>query len=212
MTLCKQAYDNFKEKLLSRDLVPGQFVSQRELVEITRMSTGAIREMVPRLKADGLLETAPKRGLRIAHIDLGLIRNAFQFRQILETQAAEFFTRSAPQSEFDRIRRDHEDILEAAAGNVDADLIERAQIVDWNFHETIIDFLDNEIISKAYRVNFLKIRLIRQEQTSLTPKNIVRAMNEHMQVIDMFDRRDADAASKAIEAHINTARVRALGL
>ncbi len=212
MNLRQQAYNNFTEKLLSRDLLPGQFVSQRELMEITRMSLGAIREMVPRLEADGLIKTVPKRGLQIAYIDLNLIRNAFQFRLFLERQAAELFTRSAPQSEFDRIREDHEGILKAATGEVDAGLIERAQIVDWNLHETIIDFLDNEIISNAYRVNFIKIRLIRQEQTSLTSETIVRSLGEHMQIIDMFDKRDAVTAGKAIELHIETACKRALGL
>lgn len=47
------AYSNFTEKLLARDISPGQIVSQRELVELTGMPLGAIREMIPRLEADG---------------------------------------------------------------------------------------------------------------------------------------------------------------
>ena len=56
------AYSSFTEKLLSRDIQPGQIVSQRELVELTGMPLGAIREMIPRLEADGLIRTVPKRG------------------------------------------------------------------------------------------------------------------------------------------------------
>ena len=72
------AYSSFTEKLLEHDVRPGQIVSQRELVELTGMPIGAIREMIPRLEADGLIRTVPKRGLQIMTIDLALIRNAFQ--------------------------------------------------------------------------------------------------------------------------------------
>jgi DNA-binding GntR family transcriptional regulator len=212
MKLREQAYNNFTEKLLAKDLMPGQFVSQRELVEITQMPLGAIREMIPRLEADGLIITAPKRGLQIAHIDLNMIKNAFQFRLFLEKPAAELFARTAPETEFKRIRSAHEEILESATGTITETLIKRAQTVDWNLHETIIDALDNDIISNAYRVNFVKIRLIRQEQTSLNTQNITRAISEHMEIIDSFDRRDAEAAGRAITAHITTARARALNL
>ena len=52
--LREQAYESFTDRLLSQAIRPGQFISQRELVEITGMTLGAIRELVPRLEADGL--------------------------------------------------------------------------------------------------------------------------------------------------------------
>ncbi len=79
-----RAYDSFTERLLSREIKPGQFISQRELVEITNMPLGAIRELIPRLEAEGLITTVPQRGMQVAHVDLNLIRNAYQFRMFLE--------------------------------------------------------------------------------------------------------------------------------
>ena len=52
-----EAYDSFTEHLLARNIRPGQFISQRELVEITGMPLGAIRELIPRLETDGLITT-----------------------------------------------------------------------------------------------------------------------------------------------------------
>ena len=212
MNLCEQAYISFTNKLLSRDLVPGQFVTQRELAEITDIPMSTIRAIVFRSESDGLLKTAPNRGLKIANIDLKFVQNAFEFREVLEKKAVEAFVQSAPQSVFDQMRRDHEGILDAAARDVGETLIKQAQIVDWRLHETIVDSLNNDIISSAYRINFIKIRLIRQDHTCLTPKTIVDAMNEHLQIIETFERRDVAAAVEAIECHIETARVRALGI
>jgi DNA-binding GntR family transcriptional regulator len=46
MTLRDQAYQRFTRGLLAREIRPGQFVTQRELSELTGMSLGAIREMM----------------------------------------------------------------------------------------------------------------------------------------------------------------------
>ena len=51
---------------------PGQFISQRELVELTGLPLGAIRELVPRLEAEGLIKTVPQRGMLVAHVDVSL--------------------------------------------------------------------------------------------------------------------------------------------
>ena len=90
------AYSSFTEKLLAQDIAPGQIVSQRELVELTGMPLGAIREMIPRLEADGLIQTVPQRGLKVLSIDLELVRNAFQLRHIVEGEAVAVFCATAP--------------------------------------------------------------------------------------------------------------------
>ena len=70
---------------------PGQFITQRELVQLLDMPLGAVRELVPRLEAEGLLRTVPQRGLQIAQVDLKLIHNAFALRRMLECEAALHF-------------------------------------------------------------------------------------------------------------------------
>src|SRR3954453_24147557 len=113
-TLRERAYESFTHHLLARDIRPGQFISQRELVELTGLPLGAIRELVPRLEAEGLIRTVPQRGMQIAHIDLQLIRDAFQFRLFMEKEAVLEFTRTASDSEVARIRREHEGIVRRA--------------------------------------------------------------------------------------------------
>jgi len=197
---------------MSRDIRPGQFVSQRELVAITGMSLGAIRELIPRLEADGLIKTIPQRGMQIAHVDINLIRNAFQFRQLLEREGVISFAASASDEEIEVLYQEHESVLNDAKNEVTPELLRRAQQMDWDFHDLIIDRLDNEIISNAYRVNSLKIRLIIFERVRMLPELLVSVMYEHLPVIEALRRRDAEAAVVALEAHIESARSRALQL
>ncbi len=210
LKLREKAYQSFTERLLAQDIRPGQFVSQRELVGITGMSLGAIRELIPRLEADGLIKTVPQRGMQIAHVDLNLIRNAFQFRLILEKEAAAHFVEAATDDELAVLREMHLATLAEARRGVTPDLLRRAQQMDWDLHDLMIDRLGNEIISNAYRVNSIKIRLISFERVRMLPELVVSVMNEHLPIIAALQRRDPAGTVAALEAHIGSARARAL--
>lgn len=210
--LRERAYVAFTDRLLARDIVPGQFVSQRELVEITGLPLGAIRELVPRLEAEGLIVTVPQRGMQVAHVDLSLIKNAFQFRLMMEREAVAVFVREAPDSEIGRLMEAHERVLKDARKRITPEVIRRAQIVDWDMHDTIVDWLGNDIVSSAYRVNSIKIRLIRQAEVRLDPGRVEAVMREHLEIVKKMAARDAAGAQAALAAHIQDARNRAMGM
>ena len=115
LKLREKAYRSFTRRLLARDIRPGQFISQRELVALTGQPLGAIRELIPRLEAEGLIVTVPQRGMQVAHVDLSLIRNAFQFRLILEREAVAAFTREASNEAMAALRDAHRAIVERGA-------------------------------------------------------------------------------------------------
>jgi DNA-binding GntR family transcriptional regulator len=210
LKLREKAYRSFTRRLLARDIRPGQFISQRELVALTGQPLGAIRELVPRLEAEGLIVTVPQRGMQVAHVDLSLIRNAFQFRLVLEREAVAAFTREASDEAVSALHDAHRAIVERARDGVDDRLIDDAQHVDRHFHETLIDHLGNDIISKSYRVNWIKVRLIRQNETALHDDLVEPVMREHLAVIDVIARRDQEGAVTALTRHINNARNRAM--
>ncbi|WP_435140720.1 GntR family transcriptional regulator [Pseudopelagicola sp. nBUS_19] len=212
LRLRDHAYSNFTQKLLARDIQPGQIVSQRELVELTGMPLGAIREMVPRLEADGLIKTVPKRGLQVLSIDIELVRNAFQLRSIIEGEAIAEFCKTASNQEIDDLETQHQESRDAANASVSSNVLHRAQQIDWAFHEQIVDRMENALISDIYRVNAIKIRLIRNSDTRMLPNLVVPVLEEHLAVITALKDRDSSGAATAMQTHINGAKRRALGL
>ena len=209
-TLREKAYESFTRHLLARDVRPGQFVSQRRLVELTGLPLGAIRELIPRLEAEGLIKTVPQRGLQIAHIDLHLIREAFQLRLFLEKEAVALFVHSASDELIGKMIEKHRELAAAvAAGNETPELEAEAQAVDWGMHDAFIDALGNRIISNVYRVNSIKMRLINQERFRINGR-VASVMGEHMGVLQAIERRSAGDAVAALVKHIGHARDRAL--
>ncbi len=213
MKLRDQAYESFRDHLIAERIRPGQFLSQRELVALTGLPLGAIRELVPRLEADGLIVTVPQRGMQIANVDIKLVRNAFHLRAVLEKEAVAHFTRTAGDHEIARLSDAHARILRAASGGVPtAALLAEAQAVDWGFHDALIDALGNDLISNVYRVNSMKIRLIGQERARLTPAALQPAFDEHAAILAAIRDRAPERAAAAMESHIASARNRAMGV
>jgi DNA-binding GntR family transcriptional regulator len=206
------AYDKFQQQLLASRIRPGQIVSQRELVTLTGLPLGAIREVIPRLEAEGLLRTVPQRGLQIATVDARLVRNAFQLRLALEKEAAAQFAISATDAQLDKLEAAHRGIVKRAQRGVTPALLVAAQAVDWGLHDTMIDALGNEIVAAIYRVNSLRIRLIRLDRVMLTAEALAPAMEEHLALIAALRTRDPHRASSAVQAHLDHARNRALGI
>ena len=207
-----QAYERFQQQLIASRIRPGQFVSQRELAALTGLPLGAIREVIPRLEAEGLLRTVPQRGLQIANVDVKLIRNAFQLRAMIEKEAAASFALCATDAQLGALEAAHRDIVRRAAAGVTPALLTDAQAVDWGLHDAMVDALGNEIVSALYRVNSLRIRLIRLDRVILDADVLLPAMEEHLALIAALRTRDPRLAVAAIDAHLNHARNRALGL
>jgi|SRR5271165_242612 len=207
-----QAYQAFIQHLLDRRVQPGAFVTQRELVELTGYPLGAIREMIPRLEADGLMNAIPQRGLQVASVDLRLVREAFQLREIIECAAVVDFARTATDAAIADQRAAHDSIFKGARKGITEALLADAQAVDWGFHDAIVAHMDNSLIAEVHRVNVIRIRLITQERAALSVEELPPAFAEHAAVLDAIERRDADEAERALHAHLQHARQRALGL
>ena len=206
-----RAYQGFTQQILSGGIRSGQFISQRELMTLLDMPLGAVREMIPRLEAAGLIKTVPQRGLQITHVDLKLIRNAFQVRAMIEREAILHFAQCASPHELDAIESSHRAILARATdAAADPHLLDDAQALDWGLHDRMVDALGNDIVSELYRVNSLRVRLIKLEHSVITPARLIPAMQEHLLFITALQQRETSRAAALLDAHIHSARDRVL--
>lgn len=216
MKLSERAYFKFKEHLFTGDIQPGQFVSQRELVKLTGIPLGPMREALQRLEIEGLVRIAPQRGIQVIEASLRLIRDTYQLRMVIEKEAAAKYAENASDAEIRDIEEAHRRIVEhAEKDGVDIELLDDAQQVDWQLHDAIVGALDNAIILNIHKINNDRIRLIRLAHgklTLLTPGSFGYAMEEHLAVIETIKRRDPVGAAAAMETHLSTAMRRALGI
>ena len=111
-----EAYEKFKACLLSGTLKPGQFVTQRELVELVSVPLGAAREAIQRLEQECLLHVYPQRGIQIADVTVTALRDALEYRQILELHAMRHYAQHARRQDMEALERaTRRDSLSASA-------------------------------------------------------------------------------------------------
>lgn len=209
--LRQAAYDRIEDLLNEGVLKPGQVVSQRELVEKTGATLGAVREAIPRLEAEGLLQTLPKRGLMVPGLDVAFVRDAYQLRAIIETSAVPHALKFLPAEEMDAWIAAHQEARASLDRAADPDLSNRFQRLDWNMHARLVGTMGNALIDNVYRVTAIKIRMAVQSRIRVTPSNAVRVIGEHLAFLEALrDGREADAIA-ALKKHIDNSLTLALG-
>lgn len=209
-TLRDDAYQRFRDALFDEVIQPGQFLTQKELCDLTGMPLAPMREALKRLEADQLVRVLPQRGLIIAPIDRTFIQNAFQVRLFLEKEACRIFATEADEARIAALALRTRSVIQRARAGIDDALLREAYEVDWQLHNTVIADLGNDIIAEIHRVNSDRVRLIRLNRR-FTARRVIPAMEEHLAIIEAFEARQPEAAATALERHLEISRKRALG-
>jgi DNA-binding GntR family transcriptional regulator len=209
--LREQAYGDIKRRLFTGELRPGQFVSQRELAELTGLPLAPVRDAIRRLEAEALVRVIPQRGIAITALDVDVVREAFELRRALESYAARRFCERGPVDLVVELGREMRRVAEAARHSFTSEIAEAALEVDWRLHDTIVAALDNRLYFEVHRVTFEKIRLLRANR-AFTRERLAEALVEHEAIIAALVGRDADAAAAAVERHLDIALRNAIGL
>jgi DNA-binding GntR family transcriptional regulator len=204
------AYEGFQDALLTGRLRPGQVVTQREMTGTLGVSVGALRELLPRLEAEGLLKVMPQRGIQITAINLSMIRDAFQLRAAYEREAVISAVQRMPDEVLAGQRALHLEIMERLRQDAGEAVLSEGQAIDSGFHKLLIEHTQNELLIQAYDVNTIRIRLIKLDRILLNSEILPSAFTDHLAVIDALLARDTPRAIEAMDFHIHNARQRAV--
>jgi DNA-binding GntR family transcriptional regulator len=203
------AYRSFTQSLVASRIRPGQFMSQRELVAVTGIPLSAIRELIPRLEAERLIETVPQRGLRVAGVDLQMVKEVFQLWGMLAKAGAEAFIEIASDDPTEELALAHRAILLRAGEMTEGELADNARRLEQRFHDLLIGALDNDIIAGLYQVNQIKVEMIRLAH-GWRSHSILSSLEERVRILEALRSRDAPRLAKTAAVHIEAMLHRAV--
>lgn len=144
------AYAALKRLILTEELPPGSFLSERQLVEMLGgMSKTPIRAALERLQADGLVAISPQRGVLIRETSLQEIIDTFDIRIALEAFVVD---RLAGRLTAEQQRALDENLARAEACVHAGDEAGYAEL-DAEFHLLLATFLGNNEIIDVIRRN-----------------------------------------------------------
>jgi DNA-binding GntR family transcriptional regulator len=91
VSFSEQAYHSIREKILRGEIPLGAPLSRRRLAVEFGMSLLPVTEALQTLERDGLVESRPRVGTRVCLPTAEDVRNRYQVREALESQAARLY-------------------------------------------------------------------------------------------------------------------------
>ena len=206
------AYARMLEALFDRRLPAGSFLSQSELVELTGVPVGPLRDALRVLEAEGIVTVHPRAGIQFVKPGMELTKSTFQFRGIVEGAAVAVFAETASAPEIEEIGRRHSEALAAVERDgLTQPVIAELDALEQLLHGSIVASLNNPLIDSSYRRIHNYLRIVRLDR-KLTPPLAIRSLREHTAIIDACKRRNPDEAVTALQAHFAAALQRSQGL
>jgi DNA-binding GntR family transcriptional regulator len=192
-------HQRLREDILSLALKPGTAVSEKELSLSYGVGRTPVREALLRLADEGLVEVVPKSGTVVTRIPMSKLPQAIVIRKALEDVAVRAAASRASISDLMGLRMLLQRQSEAAVAGDEAAF----HTADEDFHAAIAEaagYPDIWELVKQVKVEVDRYRRLTLPQTG----RMLRVERDHAAVADALEARDAEAASRAMAAHLDT--------
>ena len=197
-------YAAFFDALLERRLTLGQTLRQDELCDVLGVSLSPMREATTMLESEGLITVRRRIGITIFYPDVKFVRETFQFRGLLEREGLRRFARTAPAGWVSHSRKAHEEIM-AFVADVDDEVRYRGPVraLELDFHSKFIGAFSNAEVDSVYARLQRKMYLLRLlNPEAVNTASTLKAMREHLAIVDAIEARSPEAAADALDRHL----------
>lgn len=192
----EKSYDIIKNKIVTCELMPGEVVDQNALMEEIGVSKTPIREAINALEQEDLVVILPRRGVLVSNISVNDVSHIYTIREVMEPLIAKLAT---PNIE--------KDVMKHFAEVFNSEKLDMDEITknDHRLHnylaertgnKYIIRLMDN-ILAQNMRIVVLGARI---------PKRLYKSNQEHLEIIEMMLKFDAEGAQEAMSEHIKSAK------
>lgn len=178
------------------ELKPGQPIRQEAIAERLGVSRVPLREALRILEGEGRVIHLPHRGYHVPELSLSELHEVFWIRGILETQAARLATEQLTTADIERIVV-AQHVAEAAITQGDAHAMTTA---NREFHFAVFEGCHMARLVRiirnlwnatdAYRWVYYESHINRE-----------RLSQEHREIVEALQQRDADRLISALDAH-----------
>jgi DNA-binding GntR family transcriptional regulator len=194
-----EAADRLRELILSSRLAPGERVNELELSEEFGISRTPLREAIKILAAEGLLETLPNHGARVAQISARELEEMIEVVAALEGSAGELACRTITDEEIAAIARDHAAMIDAYRGGDEAEYFARNRAI----HNAIMAASRNGTLENLYHSMSGRIQRARYSAHK-TPEQWKQAVEEHEDMMTALRARDGEGLAAVLRRHVRS--------
>ena len=190
-------FKTLREAIITGDLKPGERLMEIKLANELGVSRTPVREAIRKLELEGLVIMTARKGAEVAPINEKDLREVLEIRKSLESLACQLACKNVTQDDL----AGFEQLNQAIAEAVENENIEEITKQDVQFHETIYSITNNDRL--VHMLHQLKEHIFRYRFEYIKDmKNKSAIVEEHKKISAAIISKNAKAASKEIERHI----------
>jgi len=203
-----------RQLIVSGELVPGERVAEAAIAERLGVSRTPVRNVIPALATEGLLEPVGRRGYAVRRFSVEDSFRATELRCLLEGQAAREIAARGAEPELVRSLRaclDEGDVI-VTKERVIRDEMEAYAQMNLRFHSLLVDAardaLLSDLIHRVYSVPFVSPGVV--ASTGIPPEDIPAILQtgqrQHHAIVDAIEAGQPDLAELLMRGHSAPAR------
>ena len=198
--LVEQVREALVSEIAAGKLKPGERIIQEHIAQVLGVSRHPVQQALLLLKNQGVLRDAAGRGLIVAQLDLGQVRNLYDIRSVLEGLAF----RKAAENNPERAKKLGPALIESGRKGVKSCSVAALIAADIKFHHFIYELSENALIAptiEAQWANTWRVMgevLMRDEK----PRDI---WDQHEALLDAVIAGDGPKAEAMARQHITEA-------
>lgn len=196
--LREKVYDELRADMISCRLAPGTEIRENELASRFGVSKSPVRDALMRLEREGLVITLPRQGYRVAPVSLADVQDMFHLREALEQACMERIARRADDEELAALDRFRSfDAAQWPGGFI---------AYNREFHRTLARISGNARM-RDYLIDLIDQmeRAVQLSVSSLRKGDPQTVVDEHAELIDALQSRQASRARRIASRHVSEA-------
>ncbi|ABL71153.1 GntR family transcriptional regulator [Paracoccus denitrificans] len=193
-------YDRIAADCLARRL-PDR-LSENELMRLYGVARGRLLRVLHQIADEGWIERLPGNGWEFREIltSRKAYSEAYQFRAAIEMQALLLPSFRIDQAAFADARRHQQELL----ASYESESRQKVFGTNIEFHEMLMTCASNEFFLDAVRrVN--RVRRLMEYSITHDRSRLPQQCREHLQILDLIEQRDMQAAATFLYSHIREA-------
>jgi DNA-binding GntR family transcriptional regulator len=199
--LADRAYESLRARILGLHLLPGQLIVEPEVAAELGMSRTPVREALARLRFEGLVTAAPRRGFVVTVPTVEAMREVYEITAGLEGQAVRLATQRASEETLTALAA----AIEAQETALAADVLTAEHLAAWTdadrrFHRRLREAAGNRQLLELMRQFDGQLHRARVATIHLRPTPR-QSTDEHRAVLQAIVARDSVRAQQLHLAH-----------
>jgi len=196
-----KVYQILKGKIIRLELKPSEILSDRKLSEELNVSRTPIREALNLLVKENYVRHSPGRGFQVNEISLRGIMDMYEVRKALEVAALKEAAQLDVTKHVERVGK-----LLTAHKKIVKHLRPHGKFLeDADFHKALATMSGNTYLLEILESIYSRIEMLRNIE-EISRKRIEAALDQHLQIYDLFKKELFPDAEEVLCKHIQDAK------